>query len=121
MAAVVLEDFWKPFFKELSQAQIQFLVRAVVIIVGLICIGRVIICTSILILLNIYTEIWIKKYFIGLVFVVEKLGSVLQLTMSLTSATIGPQLGVFVMGIFMPFIDSTVRITFICYINMYLL
>ncbi|XP_075970300.1 sodium-coupled monocarboxylate transporter 1-like [Anticarsia gemmatalis] len=81
MAAVVLEDFWKPFFKELSHRQTQILIRAVVVILGVIC--------------------------VGLVYVVEMLGSVLQLTMSLSSASMGPLAGVFLMGMFLPFIDST--------------
>ncbi|CAG9796745.1 unnamed protein product [Diatraea saccharalis] len=81
MAAVVLEDFWKPFFKKLTQRQTQVLMRAVVVILGIIC--------------------------VGLVFVVEMLGSVLQLTMSLSSASMGPLAGVFLMGIFLPFINST--------------
>ncbi|XP_041975072.1 sodium-coupled monocarboxylate transporter 1-like isoform X2 [Aricia agestis] len=80
MAAVVLEDFWKPFFKSLSHKQTQILVRAVVVILGCIC--------------------------VGLVFVVEMLGSVLQLAMSLSSASMGPLAGVFLMGLFLPFIDS---------------
>lgn len=36
------------------------------------------------------------------------LGSVLQLTMSLSSASMGPLAGVFLMGMFLPIIDSTV-------------
>ncbi|XP_045779079.1 sodium-coupled monocarboxylate transporter 1-like [Maniola jurtina] len=80
MAAVVLEDFWKPFFRKLSHRETQFLVRAVVVILGCIC--------------------------VGLVFVVEKLGSVLQLTMSLSSASMGPLAGIFLMGLFLPFIDG---------------
>lgn len=41
-------------------------------------------------------------------YVVEMLGSVLQLTMSLSSASMGPLAGVFLMGMFLPIIDSTV-------------
>lgn len=40
MAAVVLEDFWKPFFKELSHTQTQILIRAVVVILGVISMGN---------------------------------------------------------------------------------
>ncbi|RVE54442.1 hypothetical protein evm_000927 [Chilo suppressalis] len=80
MAAVVLEDFWKPFFRKLTHKQTQILMRAVVVILGVIC--------------------------VALVFVVEMLGSVLQLTMSLSSASMGPLAGVFLMGIFLPFINS---------------
>ncbi|XP_073957498.1 sodium-coupled monocarboxylate transporter 1-like isoform X2 [Choristoneura fumiferana] len=81
MAAVVLEDFWKPFFRTLSHKETQILIRAVVVVIGCVC--------------------------VGLVFVVERLGAVLQLTMSLSSASMGPLAGVFLMGIFFPFIDST--------------
>ncbi|XP_013149412.1 PREDICTED: sodium-coupled monocarboxylate transporter 1-like isoform X2 [Papilio polytes] len=81
MSAVVLEDFWKPFFRPLSDKETQILVRTVVVVLGVIC--------------------------VGLVFIVEKLGSVLQLTMSLSSASMGPLAGIFSMGIFLPFIDST--------------
>ncbi|XP_060804661.1 sodium-coupled monocarboxylate transporter 1-like [Amyelois transitella] len=81
MSAVVLEDFWKPFFKKPTQKQTQILVRAVVVILGFIC--------------------------VALVFVVEKLGSVLQLTMSLSSASMGPLAGIFLMGLFLPFMNST--------------
>ncbi|GBP88682.1 Sodium-coupled monocarboxylate transporter 1 [Eumeta japonica] len=81
MAAVVLEDFYKPFFKELSTFHTQILVRSVVVVMGVLC--------------------------VALVFVVEQLGSVLQLTISFSSATGGAQLAIFVMGIFLPFIDST--------------
>ncbi|KAI8438246.1 hypothetical protein MSG28_010853 [Choristoneura fumiferana] len=85
MAAVVLEDFWKPFFRTLSHKETQILIRAVVVVIGCVC--------------------------VGLVFVVERLGAVLQLTMSLSSASMGPLAGVFLMGIFFPFIDSTSALT----------
>lgn len=53
MAAVVLEDFYKPFFsKQLTEKQTYILMKFTVIIMGAIC--------------------------IGMVFVVEKLGAVLQ-------------------------------------------
>ncbi|XP_031769051.2 sodium-coupled monocarboxylate transporter 1-like [Galleria mellonella] len=81
MAAVVLEDFWKPFFRKLTQRETQLLIRSVVVILGVIC--------------------------LGLVFVVERLGSVLQLTMSLSSASMGPLTGIFLMGIFLPIVGST--------------
>lgn len=44
---------------------------------------------------------------VALVFIVEKMGTILQLTMTLESMTMGPQLGVFTMGILMPWIDAT--------------
>lgn len=55
MAAVVLEDFYKPFFpKQLSEKQTYLLMKFTVVIMGAIC--------------------------IGMVFVVEKLGAVLQVS-----------------------------------------
>ncbi|CAK1544560.1 unnamed protein product [Leptosia nina] len=81
MAAVVLEDFWKPFSKELTRRQTQFIVQSVVIVFGCIC--------------------------VGLVFVVEMLGPVLQLTISLSAASMGPLAGIFLMGLFLPFVDGT--------------
>lgn len=49
-------------------------------------------------------------FYTGLVFIVEMLGSVLQLTMSLSSASLGPLVAVFLMGLFLPFIDATVSL-----------
>ncbi|KAL5274268.1 hypothetical protein ACFFRR_000805 [Megaselia abdita] len=81
MSAVVLEDFVKPFVnKPLSDRSINWIMRSVVVAVGIIC----------LLLVN----------------VVEKMGTVLQLTMSLESITNGPLLGVFTIGIFLPWIKS---------------
>ncbi|KAI8438245.1 hypothetical protein MSG28_010852, partial [Choristoneura fumiferana] len=77
MSAVVLEDFYKPFFKkELSETQTNWLLRGVVVL-------------------------------LALVFIVEKMGTILQLTMTLEAMTMGPQLGVFSMGILMPWVDAT--------------
>lgn len=45
----------------------------------------------------------------ALVFIVERMGTILQLTMTLESMTMGPLLGVFTMGILMPWVDATVR------------
>lgn len=53
MSAVVLEDFYKPFFrKQLTEKQAYALMKLTVIIMGVVC--------------------------VGMVFVVEKLGAVLQ-------------------------------------------
>ncbi|CAG9796753.1 unnamed protein product [Diatraea saccharalis] len=67
--------------KELSDSQANWLMRGVVVLLGTLC--------------------------VGLVFVVEKMGTVLQLTMTLEAMTMGPQLGVFSMGILMPWVDAT--------------
>lgn len=83
LAAIVLEDFYKPFAKrQLSETETAYLMRATVVICGSIA--------------------------VALVFVVERLGAVLQLSMTLGSVTFGPALGIFLMGIFMPFITSKV-------------
>lgn len=49
-----------------------------------------------------------------MVFIVEKMGTILQLTMTLEAMTMGPQLGVFSMGILMPWVDAMVRLTLFC-------
>lgn len=73
MSAVMLEDFFKTFAKvPLTDKQTGYIMRGVVAIFGAIC--------------------------VGLVLVVEKLGSVLQLSMSLGAVTNGPLLGIFTMG-----------------------
>lgn len=85
LSAVVLEDFFKTFVKSpLSVRQINWIMRSVVVVVGVIC--------------------------VALVYVVEKMGTVLQLTMSLEAITNGPLLGIFTMGIFLPWIKSKVSI-----------
>ena len=45
-----------------------------------------------------------------LVLVVEKLGSVLQLSMSLGSVSNGPLLGIFTLGVLIPWANGTVSI-----------
>ncbi|XP_068084313.1 sodium-coupled monocarboxylate transporter 1-like [Anabrus simplex] len=79
MAVVVLEDFYKPFSaKPLTERQTSILMRTVVVIFGFVC--------------------------VALVFFVEKLGSVLQATMSLDAITSGPSLGIFSIGFFLPWV-----------------
>ncbi|CAH1183376.1 unnamed protein product [Phaedon cochleariae] len=81
MAAIVLEDFYKPFFKkQLSDKEESYLMKSTVVLTGAVC--------------------------IGLVFVVEKLGAVLQLSMSIGSIANGPSLGVSTMGILLPWVNS---------------
>lgn len=83
MSAVVLEDFVKPFVKRpLSNFAINCIMRSVVVFVGIIC--------------------------VALVSVVAKMGTVLQLTMSLEAITNGPLFGIFTMGLLMPWISSNV-------------
>ncbi|XP_001605100.1 sodium-coupled monocarboxylate transporter 1 [Nasonia vitripennis] len=82
MAAVVLEDFLKPFRKtDFSPKTTEILMKLTVLVLGVIC--------------------------TGLVFVVEKTGThVLQLTTSLSAITSGPSLGIFSMGILVPWINA---------------
>lgn len=86
MSAVILEDFVKPFVKEpLSPRAINWIMRSVVVGVGALC--------------------------AALVFVVEKMGTVLQLTMSLEAITNGPLLGTFTIGILIPWVGSGVSVS----------
>lgn len=81
MSAVMLEDFFKTFSKvPLTDKQTGYIMRGVVAIFGAIC--------------------------VCLVLVVEKLGSVLQLSMSLGAVTNGPLLGIFTMGVMFPWVHG---------------
>ncbi|XP_013099176.2 sodium-coupled monocarboxylate transporter 1 [Stomoxys calcitrans] len=81
MSAVVLEDFVKPFVKRpLSETAINWIMRSVVVSMGTLC--------------------------VFLVYIVEHMGTVLQLTMSLEAITNGPLLGIFTIGVFMPWING---------------
>lgn len=82
MSAVILEDFVKSFMKKpLTEKQTHYIMRSVVAIFGGIC--------------------------VCLVFLVEKLGAVLQLSISLSAISNGPLLGIFTMGVLMPWIGGT--------------
>nr|XP_019560668.2 sodium-coupled monocarboxylate transporter 1-like [Aedes albopictus] len=81
LAAVVLEDFVKPFLGfDLTERQTRYLMRGTVLLFGVIA--------------------------VALVMVVEKLGTVLQLSMSLVPISLGPLLGVFLMGMLLPWINA---------------
>lgn len=82
MAAVILEDFVKSFIKKpLTEKQTHYVMRFVVAIFGGIC--------------------------VCLVVLVEKLGAVLQLSISLGAVSNGPLLGIFTMGVLLPWINGT--------------
>lgn len=84
MSAIVLEDFYKScFVKPLSERSSQMLMKATVVVFGAIC--------------------------MCFVFVVEKLGTVLQLTMSFVGIANGASLGLFCMGALLPWTTGTVR------------
>ncbi|XP_070494075.1 sodium-coupled monocarboxylate transporter 1-like [Chironomus tepperi] len=80
-SAVVLEDFCKPYMKnEISEKMSAIIMRATVLIVGIIA--------------------------VALVYVVQHMGSVLQLAMTIPSICFGPMLGVYIIGILIPWIDK---------------
>lgn len=81
MSAVVLEDFCKPFMKNgVTERQSKYIMRGTVLVLGVssIC----------------------------LVYVVQHMGSVLQLSMSVPTACFGPMLGVYIVGFLMPWIGK---------------
>ncbi|EDW78501.1 uncharacterized protein Dwil_GK16152 [Drosophila willistoni] len=81
LSAVILEDFVKTFYgKPLSESQTSFVMRSVVVVFGIL--------------------------FVALVFAVEKLGAVLQLTVTLSSVANGPLLGIFTAGVLLPWVNS---------------
>lgn len=85
MAAVILEDFFKSFSsRKLSERETAIIMRLTVLVCGLVA--------------------------VGLVYVVEQLGSVLQLSMSIASACFGPMLAIFLMGMLVPWVSSNVSL-----------
>ncbi|KAG5314760.1 SC5A8 protein, partial [Acromyrmex insinuator] len=82
MAAVVLEDFVKPFMKTpFTPRGADIFMKLTVVILGIIC--------------------------VALVFIVEQAGThVLQLSISLGSITNGPSFGIFNMGMLLPWING---------------
>lgn len=86
MSAVILEDFIKPFrTKPLTEKQVHYILRFIVLFFGL--------------------------AIIGLVFIVEKLGMVLQLSSALGAVMQGPMLTIFLFGICVPWINSKSMLT----------
>lgn len=83
LTAVILEDFWKPMMsRPMSERQIAIVMRLIVVVFGLYC--------------------------IGMVFVVEKLGSVLQLSGTMGAISMGPECGLYMIGLFLPWINKKV-------------
>ncbi|KAL5274149.1 hypothetical protein ACFFRR_000734 [Megaselia abdita] len=86
MSAVILEDFIKPFrSKPLSERQVHYLLRLTVVLFGI--------------------------AIISLVFIVEKLGMVLQLATTLGAVTHGPMMMIFFLGICVPWVNSKSMLT----------
>lgn len=81
MSAVVLEDFCKPFMKgDISERKSKYIMRGTVLVLGVLS--------------------------VALVYVVQHLGAVLQLSMSIPTACFGPMLGVYIVGFTMPWIGK---------------
>lgn len=83
MTGVIFEDLIKPWLKKpLTEAQASFLMKIIVVIIGAIC--------------------------VALVFVVEKMGSLIQASPSMGAITGGALLGIFTMGMLLPCVNSKV-------------
>jgi solute carrier family 5 (sodium-coupled monocarboxylate transporter), member 8/12 len=81
MSAVVLEDFVKPFMKsDLSESMSTYIMRGTVLVLGVVS--------------------------VALVYVVQHLGQVLQLSLSIPAACYGPMLGIYTIGFFIPWIGK---------------
>lgn len=82
MSAVILQDFFKVYSKkEMTEKQTAITMRLAVAVFGAVC--------------------------VALVFVVEHLGTVLQLSSSLGSISNGPLLGIFTLGVLVPWVGGT--------------
>lgn len=81
MSAVVLEDFCKPFMKNgVSERLSKYIMRGTVLVLGVLS--------------------------VALVYVVQHMGAVLQLSMSIPAACFGPMLGVYIVGFLLPWIGK---------------
>lgn len=85
MTGVIFEDLVKPRMKKpLTESQASLLMKIIVVIIGSIC--------------------------VALVFVVEKMGALIQASGSLGAITAGPLLGIFSLGMFFPTANSKVTL-----------
>lgn len=92
MAAIVLEDFCKLFARvPLSEKQTSYVMRGTVLVIGIIS--------------------------VALVFVVQRLGTVLQLSISMSGMTGGPIFGMFIMGLMCPWVKRRVNFIFSFYLS----
>ncbi|KAK4878994.1 hypothetical protein RN001_007140 [Aquatica leii] len=81
MTGVIFEDLIKPRVKTpLSEAKASSIMKVMVVVIGSIC--------------------------VGLVFVVEKMGALIQASGSMGAITAGPLLGIFTLGMFFPCANS---------------
>lgn len=83
MTGVIFEDLIKPRMKKpLTEATASFIMKVMVVIIGTVS--------------------------VALVFVVEKMGALIQASGSLGAITAGPLLGIFTLGMFFPFANPKV-------------
>ncbi|XP_065218773.1 sodium-coupled monocarboxylate transporter 1-like [Planococcus citri] len=81
MAGVAYEDIIKPFYKkELSEAAVSNIMKAIVVLLGTIC--------------------------VILVFMIEKMGTLFEVGISLAGITSGATLGMFTLGMFLPWVNE---------------
>ncbi|XP_011501766.1 PREDICTED: sodium-coupled monocarboxylate transporter 1-like [Ceratosolen solmsi marchali] len=84
MSGVIYEDMIKPWLKKpMTEVAISRIIKLTVVIIGVIC--------------------------VALVLLVEKLSGLIQVGKSLSGITAGPLLGIFTLGMFFPFANSTVH------------
>lgn len=81
LSGTIYVDFLKPSFPNASEKTASNIMKSLVIVVGLIC--------------------------LGLVFVVERLGSIFSLAIALSGVTAGPLLGLFTLGMIFPKANKT--------------
>ncbi|KAG8229118.1 hypothetical protein J437_LFUL009587, partial [Ladona fulva] len=81
MAAVIYEDFMEPFLKEkLPEEKAAFLIKVIAAVFGFVC--------------------------VGIVFIIENLGTVIEVSWSLGGVTQGTMIGIVILGMFFPWTNS---------------
>jgi insulin-like growth factor 2 mRNA-binding protein 1 len=111
MAAVVLEDFYKTWFShQLSPQQTNILMKTVVVVVGAICVGLVFVVEKLgaVLQVRIFHNSSVMVLEPKIHFVIVTIFLCLQMSMSLSGITHGASLGIFSMGLFLPWINSKV-------------
>ena len=110
MAAVVLEDFYKTWFtQQPSPRQTNILMKTVVVVTGTVCVGLVVVVEK----LGTVLQVRILHSSSGGVLEWETLCNqsfvfLMQMSMSLSGVTHGASLGIFSMGLFLPWVNSKV-------------
>jgi Na+/proline symporter len=110
MAAVALEDFYKTWFsRQLSPRQTDILMKTVVVVVGTVCVGLVFVVEKLGTVLQVRTFhnsiAWLWNH---IHFLTKSFSLSLQMSMSLSGVSHGASLGIFSMGLFLPWVNSKV-------------